>query len=309
MASNLRKYKYRGSCSSRPNTSSTQSSASDRAHSPSPNSTDMTDMEELKSQILISLKADISAVIRTELKNSLADDFNFLKSELQAVRTEIANNATLTRTDIEQMKTTIKDMEGSMSTWTDEVNELQAVVSTLKSELKELRDKSEDMEGRMRRCNIRIVGVAEGPGSASTQSVSKLLSEVLKLDKEVLVDRSHRSLRPLIPGGKPRVIVAKLHYYQDCVEVLRRARSQAPLQLNGTSISIFPDYTANVAKARAAFTDVRKLLREQRGVRYGLLFPAQLRITYNGADREFLDPDKAMAYVKKYIVAGDDTGM
>ncbi|KAL1246697.1 hypothetical protein QQF64_034372 [Cirrhinus molitorella] len=40
------------------------------------------------------------------------------------------------------MKTTIKDMEGNMSVWTDEVNELQAVVSTLKTELKELRDKS-----------------------------------------------------------------------------------------------------------------------------------------------------------------------
>lgn len=269
----------------------------------------MTDMEELKLQILTSLKADISVVIRNELKNSLADDFNFLKSELQAVRTEIANNATLMRTDIEQMKTTIKDMEGSMSTWTDEVNELQAVVGTLKSELKELRDKSEDMEGRMRRCNIRIVGVAEGPESASTQSVSKLLSEVLKLDKEVLVDRSHRGLRPLIPGGKPRVIVAKLHYYQDCVEVLRRARNQAPLQWNGNPISIFPDYTASVAKARAAFTDVRNLLREQRGVRYGLLFPARLRITHNGADKEFLDPDKAMAHVKKYIVAGDEAGI
>lgn len=61
----------------------------------------------------------------------------------------MANNATLMRTDIEQMKATIKDMEGNMSMWTDEVSELQAVVSTLKTELKELQDKSEDMEGRM----------------------------------------------------------------------------------------------------------------------------------------------------------------
>ncbi|ROI15648.1 hypothetical protein DPX16_20186 [Anabarilius grahami] len=214
MGSKLRKYKYSGSSSSRPNTSLTQNSASDRAHTPTPPDMTASDKEELKSQILISLKADISAVIRTELKNSLADDFNFLKSELQAVRNEIANNATLMRTDIEQMKATIKDMEGSMSTWTDEVNEIQAVVSTLKTELKELRDKAEDMEGRMRRCNV---------------------------------DRSHRSLRPLAPGGKPRVIEAKLHYYQDCIEVLRGARSQAPLWYNGDSIAIFPDYTASVA--------------------------------------------------------------
>lgn len=84
-------------------------------------------MEELKSQIIISLKADISAVTRTELNNSLADNFYFLKSEIQAVRMEIANNAMLIRADTEQLKATIKDMD-----------ELQAVVSTLKMELKEL---------------------------------------------------------------------------------------------------------------------------------------------------------------------------
>lgn len=87
-------------------------------------------------------------------------------------------------------------------------------------ELKELRDKW-NMEGRMWRCNIRIVGVAEELGSASVESVSKLLSEVLKMDKVILVDCLHHSLRPLTPGEKPPVIVAKLHYYQDCVEILR----------------------------------------------------------------------------------------
>lgn len=50
------------------------------------------DTVALKSEILHSLKADISAVIKSELKSALADDLNFLKNELQAVKKEIINN-------------------------------------------------------------------------------------------------------------------------------------------------------------------------------------------------------------------------
>lgn len=68
----------------------------------------------------------------------------------------------------------------------------------------------------MRRCNIRILGVGDG-WIKFTKSVLRLLRESLQLD--MLVDRSHRSLAPRRSDGKSRTIVAKLHYYQDCVEV------------------------------------------------------------------------------------------
>ena len=83
------------------------------------------------------------------------------------------------------------------------------------------------------------------------------------------------------------------------VDVLSRARSQAPLRFNGVSIDIFPDYTASVAKARAAFTEVRKLLHKREDVRFGILFPARLRITHDGKEREFTDAETARGYVKK----------
>lgn len=137
-------------------------------------------------------------------------------------------------------------------------------------------------------------------------SVSKLLREALQLDKDVLIDRSHRSLAPRKPGGKPRAIVAKLHYFQDCVEVLNRARTRAPIRYNGESIAIFPDYTSRVAKARAAFTEVRKLLRNRQNVRFGILFPARLRVTHNGEEKEFTDAEKAMTYVRKHIIPAEE---
>ncbi|KAL0147731.1 hypothetical protein M9458_056970 [Cirrhinus mrigala] len=172
------------------------------------------------------------------------------------------------------------------------------IVAELKTELASLKKKNDDLEGRMRRCNVRIAGIPEETGWSSIVAVSKLLKEVLSLEKDTLIDRSHRSLTPKKPNGKPRVIIAKLHYYQDCVEVLRE---QGPLRYKGEAIAIFPDYTASVARAWAAFNDVRNLLRGKRDVRYGIMFPARFQISYKVDSKEFLDPEKAMAYVKSMI--------
>ena len=295
MASNLRKYKYTGSSSTGPTRTSSRSI-------PSPPNSPAMATTSLKSEILSELKSEISTILKTELKNALAEDFNFLKVELQGVKAEITRNMATVHSEVDQLKTSLKDVEGGLSTWSDEVSTLQTTVADLKAEVAELREKCSDMEGRMRRNNIRILGVPETSGSCSTSAVSKLLSEVLQLDKEVIVDRSHRSLAPKRTDGRPRAIIAKLHYHQDCVQVLARARSSAPLRFNGETIMIFPDYTASVAKARAAFTEVRKLLRNRQGVRYGILFPARFRISYKGEDKEFTDADKAMAFVKKHVI-------
>lgn len=98
---------------------------------------------------------------RSELKNALADDFNSLKNEIQAVKTKIINSTTAIHSEKDQMKNTIEETEGGLSTQSDKVTTLQTVVTDLKAEMIMLREKCEDMEGRIWRCNIRILGVAE----------------------------------------------------------------------------------------------------------------------------------------------------
>ncbi|KAJ8396740.1 hypothetical protein AAFF_G00015780 [Aldrovandia affinis] len=218
-------------------------------------------MNKLRAEVLTSLKSDIATLIRSELKSVLAEGFGDIKSELQAVKLELAANTAMLRSDLDKMKATMTDMEHGLSTSSDDMTALQTTVGKLESAVTSLQEKFLDLEGRMRRSNIRILNVAEGPGSASPTAVSKLLREAVHLDKDLVIDRSHRSLQPKHPSGKPRAIIAKLHYYQDCADILRRAREAGPLQFNGTAILIFPDYPPSVAQARSAFIDVRKLLR------------------------------------------------
>uniref|UniRef100_A0A3B1JLI8 L1 transposable element RRM domain-containing protein n=1 Tax=Astyanax mexicanus TaxID=7994 RepID=A0A3B1JLI8_ASTMX len=276
---------YTSSRPTPPATRSTQGSSSPA--SASQTETEATGMmaEAIKSDILSSLREDISKIIKEELKRAFAEDFNSLKSELQAVRLEISSSAAAIRSEVDRMKMDFTDMAGGLSTWSDEVASLQTAVTCLQSQVEKLKEKNEDLEGRMRRGNIRIVGVDEQPEST------------LQIDRDVKVDRSHRSLTQWKPGDRPRVIIAKLHYDGDAAEILRRARDQAPLSYNGKRIAIYPDYTATVAKARASFTSVRKMLRGKQGIRYGLLFPARLRITYRNEEKEFLDATEALEYL------------
>ncbi|KAI3364717.1 hypothetical protein L3Q82_011490 [Scortum barcoo] len=218
------------------------------------------DMEALKTEILL------STVIKSELKNALAEDLGFLKSELQAVKNKIQSYTTALHGEVDQVRAEVKEAQDGLSTWSDEVTSLQSTVTDLKKELVELREK------------------VRGYGRTLKKRVGQ---------------EKHGRLRP-------RVIIAKLHYHQECVEILCRARSCAPLRFNGEPVTIFPDYTVSIARARAAFTEIRGLLRGHEGVHYGLLFPARLRITHGGEDKEFTDPGKAMDYVKKIIPTSDE---
>lgn len=294
MASSLRKYKYTGKTAA--------SKMDANAPSMTSESAEHTDFMDLKAELISSIKMEITALFQTELKNVLSNEFDTVKSELQAVKSEIACNASALRSDLETIKTTISDMERGLSGCSDDVTELQNTVRKLEKNVESLQEKCLDMEGRMRRANIRILNVPEESGACTPTNVSKLLKDTLKMEKDVLIDRSHRALQAKRADGKPRAIIAKLHYYQDCVEILRRVREAGPLHYKDSTILIFPDYPPSVARARSAFNEVRKLLRGREGVRYGILHPAKLRITHNGTEKQFQDAVEAMTYVKNNIL-------
>lgn len=209
------------------------------------------DPTALKLELLQSIKEDISTLLKEEVRNALKEDFDNIRADVQGLRNEIANSMAATCGEVDGVKVTVKEAEDGLSMWSDEVTTLQSTVESMKEELSDLKDKCD--EGRKRRANIHIIGIPEGLDSSSSTAVSVLLREVLGMDKDVIVDRSHRSPIPRNSGGNPCTAIAKLHYYQDCVEILRCARAQALLKFNRQSIAIFLDFTSSVARAWAAY--------------------------------------------------------
>lgn len=257
---------------------------------------------DFKEELLSSLRIDMAAIFKTELQAALSEHFTSIKTELQSVKSELSGSITNIQVKVSALESTVVEMETSLSTYSDDIASLQSKVELLSAELLRVDNKCEDLEARSRRNNIRIIGVPEDSTSSSMMSaVSILLKEAFQLDKEPILDRAHRTLQAKPkPGERPRPIIARLHYHTDCVDILRRARAQQRIKVGDMAIHIFPDHTAKTARARAAFNDIRRQLREITlpGLRYGLLYPARLRITYDGTERVFESPEDARAYIK-----------
>lgn len=60
--------------------------------------------DEIKADIMASIRGDISIIIREELKSALLENFNALQSQLKSMRADITNNTAAIRAEIGHMK-------------------------------------------------------------------------------------------------------------------------------------------------------------------------------------------------------------
>ncbi|KAK7918793.1 hypothetical protein WMY93_010077 [Mugilogobius chulae] len=251
---------------------------------------------------------DLKVESKTQVLNNTIDSLRtHLVDQIDGVRTEFGVKLGALAANADANQARLTSLEEATNAYTDRIVELEQQVCSLKDNVTALFDKTEDLEGRQRRCNIRILGVKEQfeAGSRPVTSVAKLLQEVLALDTTPTLDRAHRGLQPIpMRGQRPRPFIVKFHYYQEKLEVLRLAAKKGPLSYNGDTVLIFPDLPSTVAKRRGTFRGVKDLLRKCPDVKFGMLYPARLRITSSLGEKIFTDPEAAKDYVVKHLVGG-----
>ena len=126
------------------------------------------------------------------------------------------------------------------------------------------------------------MGIAEG--LAQQTLVPNYCRTCLTLKKNPS-DRAYRSLRAR-PRERdpPWPFIIGVHYYHVRDQILHQAGEASPLLYRGKRLSIFPDFTASVAKIRVMFGNTKRLLHTCPGVKFGLFFPAELRISHYQAE-------------------------
>lgn len=197
-------------------------------------------------------------------------------------------------------------LETAADSHSDLIAALERDMAIVQRELATQKARNEDLEARSCRNNLRITGIKERreDGKRATDFTSQCLKETLGLDKPPLLDRAHRMLS-MRPGNSepPRGFVIRCHYYQEKEEILREAGQMKQLTTgDGDKIRIQPDYTQAVSKQRAEFNEVRGLLRSCEGIRYGLWYPAELRITTpDGVRTSFKDPKQAKDFIMENL--------
>lgn len=168
-------------------------------------------------------------------------------------------------------------------------------------EVMELKDKLDDYENRQRRKNLRVVGFPLGvEGTNAVDFLEKWLPEILGLSGPIEIERAHRAqLRRPNEQGAPRAFVLKLLRYRDVTQILDASRKKGELYYGNSKIMIFPDLSPRLHQKRMAFTPLKKQLR-QAGVKYGMLYPAILRVdTRSGGTKSFDSAEAASSFLQR----------
>ncbi|KAF7645089.1 hypothetical protein LDENG_00210340 [Lucifuga dentata] len=208
--------------------------------------------EDFRGELVTLLRNDIGEIMETELRMAIEGEMAFIRADLSAVAAELKSYQDNISKKLTTLGGTVCEMERSLSSCTDDVTTLQREVQCLTTLTESLQNKCDDLELRFRRNNIRIIGVPEGKDSCTTTAMSVLLRKAFNLADAPLLDRAHRSLQPAPKqGGTPCT-----SSWPVCTTTTNVPTFYAVPERNSgfewmMTISVYPDYTTQVARARA----------------------------------------------------------
>ena len=206
-------------------------------------------------QVLEKHRPSLTAELKKNLSTSLETSRMPIRTSLETISAALDSHS--------QKITTIED---TLTAHSDELAKLTTRVGQLEKANVALASKTEDLENRCRRQNLRIVSLPEGlEGGSPVEFISWLLQTVIGNDifpEPPELDREHHTLAPKPAAGqRPRAILVRFLWYQDKERVLRWAMLQRDdIKFNSNKILFFPDMSASLARQRATFRDINAKL-------------------------------------------------
>lgn len=220
------------------------------------------------------------------------------KSTLTGKIGEVRIDVSLIKQDLQKLRERVTETENRISRVKDEVPPIQIATERMQHQLNTLLSKQDDMENRLRQCNLRSVGLPKGAeGSDPLSFLENLLISTFgrpEFSFSFVVERAHRLVaRPPPPqGAPPRTFIEKFLNFRDRDAILRLTRLKGNIPFKNSKIKVFTDFSAEVQKKRVLFMEAKCQLRI-RHYTYAMLFPARLRMV--GEDRaHFFDTPKAV---------------
>lgn len=176
--------------------------------------------------------------------------FDLLIKELQDIKTSLQ----FTQKDVDELKAdAVKHKK--------EVDMREQKVVKIDESLALFAAKLDYLEGQSKRNNLIINGSSELPGETWDDTEKKIKNtfvEKLQLQRDMEVERAHRTGKSEPGRDSPRPIVVRFQKYKDKLAVLERAKN-----LKGTKIYINEDYTEAVKQKRRELLPKMKAARER----------------------------------------------
>uniref|UniRef100_H3A9T6 L1 transposable element RRM domain-containing protein n=1 Tax=Latimeria chalumnae TaxID=7897 RepID=H3A9T6_LATCH len=244
----------------------------------------------------------MAALLTVKYTGNMPEDIKTIMELL----TQITSTVSKLLSSIEDIKETnenilsrMLDMEQRVSDAEDGLLKTDSQLEDLKRQITILRDRIDDQENRGRRNNLRLLGFPEGLEQNNLiKFLDETLPQILGLPETTSLDieQAHRSLGPRPTAGqRPRPFIIKLLHYQTRELLLKAAWDMKSPTWEGQKILIFPDISKNLQEKCKLFLPIKKQL-QLRGIKYGIFYPATLKITYQGTTESFTSPEEAAKY-------------
>uniref|UniRef100_A0A667X2L4 L1 transposable element RRM domain-containing protein n=1 Tax=Myripristis murdjan TaxID=586833 RepID=A0A667X2L4_9TELE len=212
---------------------------------------------------------------------------------------DIQTSLSKIETSLSTLSEQVQELETRVGANEDNINEYCSRTEKLEKQVSFLKEKVDDLENRSRRSNVRIINIPEKmEGRDTTGFLEQLIPKLLGHDNfssPIVVERAHRIGKV---SDRPRPIIAKFLNFTHKEKVLRLAREKGDILLDNKRISFYPDYSAELQRKRDEFNGVKKNLREK-NIDYALFYPSKLRIRHQGTVRFFSSPAEVQNYLSE----------
>lgn len=212
------------------------------------------------------------------------------------------------RQDLHKLPDRVKTAETRLSTVEDALPPLQTRADHMQQQIQQLFSKQDEMENRLRRCNLRLIGLPEG---AEGKDPAVFLEQLLitsygreAFSPMLAVERAHcMPTKPPPQGAPPCTFIAKMLNFKDRDAALRMARMKGNIAFGNVRVEysrIFQRWSS--AGIRDFMEAKRRLMIHN--YKYAMLFPAWLHVEQDGRASFFEVPEDAIAWLERRAPLG-----
>uniref|UniRef100_K7E0J5 L1 transposable element RRM domain-containing protein n=1 Tax=Monodelphis domestica TaxID=13616 RepID=K7E0J5_MONDO len=244
-----------------------------------------------------------NSVLKAKI-NQLENEAKEMKDDLQRKSDQKEKDDQKTKDEIQSLRTRIQQLELSDFTRQQDSIKQNQKNEKIEENMKHLIHKTEDLENRSRRDNLRIIGLPEDHDKRKSldiilqEIIKENCPEILEQEGKVETNRIHRSPPVLNPQlTTPRNVIAKFKDYQTKEKILQAAKKK-PFRYQGTTVRITQDLAASTLKKRKAWNTIFRKAREL-GLQPRINYPAKLTIFLQGKVWSFNKIEEFQEFVKK----------
>uniref|UniRef100_A0A8C4TBX2 L1 transposable element RRM domain-containing protein n=1 Tax=Erpetoichthys calabaricus TaxID=27687 RepID=A0A8C4TBX2_ERPCA len=217
--------------------------------------------------VIMALKKD-NKDRETRLFKRFDVNFKGMFEKLEKLEEHIEENRFKLKTLTDQIKDATDQLDDVKQAFTARVETAEQLASNTD-------DKATAANSECKKLGDRHAALEDGssPMKFAVQLLSKIIGDDFKLDIEIAA--AYRTNRP--STFKPRSFIVRFERLRCKLDVMALLRHKQEIIFENNLIRIFPDFSPSTAAKRAAYSDIKKLLREA-DIKYSLLYPAKVKV-------------------------------